>query len=346
MAMPSKRPTQKDVARLAGVSTGTVSLVLNNKAAGSVPISEETRRKVFQAAEQLGYTLNPLAQMLARGTNNIIAVFTYETDFPYEQEDHHHPFLLGIEREASQQDYDVLLLTNHSHEEGHQIYTGGVNRLRMADGAVLLGVYPDRAELKRLVEEKYPFVFIGRREIPGYQIDWVVNDYITASHNATRHLLDLGHRSLGLIGFRSDTETAEDRLYGCQQALNEEPDAAMILLEENCLTNPAELIQQINTQSVTGLLCHDMHVYHQVMEILKQAGIRVPQDLSLVALEDGDGQVSLERQPTHVRLSKQRIGEHAIRILVNRLKGVTDEPQQVRIPCELIIGDTTASPPA
>ena len=114
---------------------------------------------------------------------------------------------------------------------------------------------------------------------------------------------------------------------------------------DETLNTPNELIQRIQTDSITGLICNDMHVYQKVMDILKPTNVRVPQDLSLVALENGDGQVSLERQPTHVRLSKQRIGRHAIRILVNRLKGVTDEPQQVRIPCELIIGDTTASPP-
>ena len=80
--MSSKRPTQKDVAKLAHVSRGTVSLVLNNQSGGRVPISEETQQRVLQAAKKLGYAPNPIAQMLARGANRIIGVFTYEPGLP------------------------------------------------------------------------------------------------------------------------------------------------------------------------------------------------------------------------------------------------------------------------
>lgn len=339
--MPGKRPIQKDVARLAGVSTGTVSLVLNNKAGGDVPISHETKQKVLQAAEQLGYTLNPVAQMLARGRNNVIGVFTYENEFPYEQEDRHHPFLIGIEREASRQNYDILLLTNHSGKKGHHIYANGVNRLRLADGAIILGAYPDRGEVKRLIAEDYPFVFIGRREIPGYQINWVVNDYIAASYDAARHLLDLGHRHIGIPVYRPDAEATEDKLAGCQRAIDEVEDSRLHLLADNCLDDPGRLVQQLDHHNITALICHDMHLFGNVFALLESQGIHVPHDVSMVALEDGDGQISCVIPPTYVRLSKQRIGEHAVRILLDRLQEDMERPQQIRIPCDLILGETT-----
>src|SRR5690606_5785524 len=105
--MKTKRPTQQDVARLAGVSRGTVSMVINGMTGGRIPISEETRRKVLDAMEQLGYAPNPAAQILAGGRNRLIGVFTYEPFFPYEQDNFYYPFLLGIERQASYEGYNL-----------------------------------------------------------------------------------------------------------------------------------------------------------------------------------------------------------------------------------------------
>ena len=215
----------------------------------------------------------------------------------------------------------------------------------MADGAIILGAYPDRAELKRLIAENYPFVFIGRREIPGYQIDWVVNDYGSASYKATRHLLDLGHRNIGIPNFRPDVEATEDKLIGCQRAVDEEIGSRLSLLADACLSDPKQLVQQIAQLDLTALICHDMHMFSHVMDMLESQNIHIPDDISIVALEDGDGRIPCAVPPTHVRLSKQRIGENAVRILVNRLKGEVDRPQQIRIPCDLIVGETTANCP-
>lgn len=98
------------MARLAGVSRGTVSLVLNRQNS-HVPISRATRDKVTAAARQLGYSPNPIAQMLASGRNRIIGFFAFEGTFPYGQEDFHHPYLVGVEHEACVRDFDLLLFT-------------------------------------------------------------------------------------------------------------------------------------------------------------------------------------------------------------------------------------------
>ena len=341
--MSSKRPTQKDVAKLAHVSRGTVSLVLNNQSGGRVPISEETQQRVLHAAKELGYAPNPVAQMLARGTNRIIGVFTYERDFPYEEEADHHPYLIGIEHEASQQDYNVLLFTRHRTTGQHHIYNESMNSLRLADGAILLGSSPDRDELKRLAREDYSFVYIGRREVPGCDIDWVVGDYAAGSYEATRHLIELGHRRLGFVGYTPDTEASHDKLTGCQQAADETEGAELIVLPDVDLTQPDQLKSILNQHNVTALICREMWIFSSVLRLLEEIPVRLPEDISMLSLTAGNAGIMSTHQPTQLRIHRREIGKLAVRTLIARLDGTAQAPKQIRVPCELVIGNTTAS---
>ncbi|HEX2037918.1 MAG TPA: LacI family DNA-binding transcriptional regulator, partial [Chloroflexota bacterium] len=222
MGTSLRRPTQEDVARLAGVSRATVSLVLNGRTAGRVAISEKTRERVWRALRQVGYAPNAAAQMLARGRNQLLGIFTYEAEFPYEAGNLYYAFLLGIEREASRRGFNCLLFTRNRanpggrHGGGAGIYHGDVNTLSLADGSILLGASPDRDELRRLYEERYPFVYIGRREVAGCEIEWVVNDYAAGCEAAVRHLVSLGHRKVALTGGDRKAEAYRDRLAGCR----------------------------------------------------------------------------------------------------------------------------------
>lgn len=107
-----KRLTQNDIAKLAGVSQATVSLVLNGAPTAIARIPAETRERVQAVIRKTGYVADPIARRMAKGLNRILGVFTYEPAFPSAQADFFTPFLLGIEEEAQQQAYDLLLLTS------------------------------------------------------------------------------------------------------------------------------------------------------------------------------------------------------------------------------------------
>lgn len=338
--MTNRRPTQADVAKRAGVSRGTVSMVLSGHS-GRVPISEETRRRVLQAVSEMGYAPNPAAQMLAQGRNRLIGVFTYEPVFPYSGDDFYYPFLLGIEHEASRQDYNVLLFTRNRSAGLRSIYGQGANALAIADGALLLGPRPDRSELKRLYEEGYPFVFIGRREVPGCEIDWVVSDYITASADATRHLIELGHRRLAYVGEGSD-EAQVDRLAGCRSAVAQAGGVELQVLPRELLHRPDEFLAALRQAGATAVLFNTIAA--SVAADLLGKSARVPEELSIVILNDADWHGLSPWRPTHTRLNRQTVGEVALRTLVARLDGQAVGPQQIRVPCDLIIGNTTAPP--
>ena len=103
------RLTQRDIARIAGVSQATVSLVLNDAKAAAGRIPDDTRERVQKAIRETGYVADPIARRMARGLNRILGVFTYEPAFPSAQADFFAPFLFGIEETAQMLGYDLLL---------------------------------------------------------------------------------------------------------------------------------------------------------------------------------------------------------------------------------------------
>lgn len=337
--MARSRPTLADVARLAGVSSGTVSLVLN-KRNGNVPISAETRARVMEAVRQLGYAPNPVAQMLARGSSRLIGVFAYEARFPYEREDFFFPYLLGIEREASRQDYDLLLFTRSRGCQARTIYCDGVNQLRRADGAIVLGSQTNREELRKLAEESYPFVSIGRREVTGQEINWVASDYVGGSAEATRQLIELGHRRLAFLGMGPPAETSTEKLQGCRDALAAIAGAELTVWERDLLGRPDAFLLAVRESAITALVCSEIATFVNAVQQLLAAGVRIPDDLSVVSLTDGEANLPVNMKPTMVCLNRHLMGETAVRLLVEHMQDGTSV-KQIRFPCQLVVGNTT-----
>ena len=178
----TRRPTQSDIARAAGVSPAVVSLVINGRTDGKIRISERDPGRVRQAIRDLGYVPNLAARQLAGGRNRLIGVFTYEPVFPLGETNFYYPFLVGIEEQAEALGYDLLLFTRNDRGTGRRmIYRDGINALQVADGAVLLGTNEDRSELARILADGFPFVFAGRREINGVPLAYVGADYAAAA---------------------------------------------------------------------------------------------------------------------------------------------------------------------
>ncbi len=340
--MAAKRKTQADVARLASVSRATVSLVVNPNYASRVPISDETRQRVLRAVHELGYTPNPVAQMLAGGYNNLIGVFVYLREFPIEQRDFFYYYLLGIERGAQAANHNLVLFTGSPTPGNRHIYDDGQNCLHLAAGAILLGAEPDRSELCRLMQERYPFVYVGRREVDGCQIDWVTNDYKKGSFEATKYLIDLGHKNVGIVGLNKNLESHLDRLAGCQMAVAEATNVSLTILDNYERIQPGELVQAIRRHHITALLCHDENSAPTVIAGLKAAGLQVPDDISIVWLSPVESAGEPAPHPTRLHFDRAAVGEEAVRMLVARLKGECEGPQQKLLPCTFVLGTTTA----
>ncbi|MET9191609.1 LacI family DNA-binding transcriptional regulator, partial [Streptomyces tendae] len=208
------RPRQAEVARLAGVSQATVSLVLSGRdIATGRPISAETRAKVLDAAHSLGYVPDPAASRLAAARNNLLGVFSFTATFPTDVRHSYYPFLVGVEQEAAAQGYDLVLFTGSSTGGAGAGGVGALNRVRLADGCLFLGRHAPADELRRLVADDFPVVHVGRRDEPE-GLAWVGADYVSASREVVTALAGLGHRRVLLVREDDDAPASTDRERG------------------------------------------------------------------------------------------------------------------------------------
>lgn len=344
-----RRPRQADVAALAGVSPAIVSLVINNRLDGNVRISTETQRRVWEAVRELGYVVNPIAQSLAGGQNRLLGVFTYESVFPVQQENFYYRFLVGIEEEAEAQGYDLVLFTRTSGENGRRrIYKEGVNRLRLGDGAVLLGTNEDRMELARLLEEGFPFVFVGRREVPGGEVSYVAADYVSATVAVLRHIVELGHRRIVYFRQPGSSESSVDREMGYrlghQQLGLPFDDGSIQPAGEEILT--PELVAGWLARGATAFICEHIRMARRLLDSAQVLGKRIPEDFSLAIL--GNPMQDAEAIPnlTTFLIPRREMGAQAVRLLVQMLSHPRDPgPYRVTLPCTFVAGRTVAAPP-
>lgn len=361
MASPERRrrSTQRDVAQRAGVSQATVSLVISGGAA-STQIAESTHRAVRAAAGELGYTANVAARSLKGGRNRLLGLYTFESVFPTDQRDFYYPFLLGVEEEAARQGYDLLLFSSTGageRESGgpaaeRSIYVGGSNRLKIADGCVLLGRNVRREELSALVREDFPFVFVGRREVDDGELSYVAADYVSATGALVAELVRLGHRRILYLRAVEDSEPTRDREEGYRRGLAEAgiaPDESLIL----SLADPADLSAEriegwIAGLGITALLIEpteDNRLTESLAAMAATRRVRFPQDCSLALLGDPPSWTPELRDWTRFSLPRAEMAGRAVRVLIDLLDEEIPEPHQLTVPCAYVPGDSIGPVP-
>ncbi len=331
-----KRLTQHDIAKLAGVSQATVSLVLNGAPAALARIPQETRDRVQHVIRTTGYVADPIARRMAKGLNRILGVFTYEPAFPSEQADFFTPFLLGIEEQAQAQNYDLLLLTGAGVGRERKIFSDG-NRLRIADGCLVLGREFDRDELKRLVSGDYPFVAIGRREDAGGPVPYVGGDYTNGTRALVEKARAFGHEKLAYVGPNGSAESVVDRWRGFSEAVTE---GAELVFHINEVGRPAgEALEAIAASGATAVFFVELADAVRVEAAARERGLSLPEDFSSVVL---GSHVRAERshiQFTSFNIPREEMGREATAMLVRRIEGATPV-EQILLSCEPVEGET------
>ncbi|WP_329003765.1 LacI family transcriptional regulator [Kribbella sp. NBC_00709] len=340
--MPQKatRLTQRDIARLANVSQTTVSLVLNNRSDATARIPAETRDRVLKVIRETGYQADPLARRMLKQRNQILGVFTYESVFPSASGDFYHPFLAGIEDCAERLGWDLLLFTSAPVADGHRRIFHENNRLRIADGCLLLGRDVPSDELARLIAEDYPFVSVGRRDDAGAPVPSVGADYTTATRAVVERALALGHRHLAYAGPAAGpapvAESSADRLHGFHQVAGHK---ALVLPTGQ----PQQLLDLLLERKITAVFVEERADAVALLGAATARGIDVPGDLSVVALGDSTRPVASDVDFSGFHVPRRAMGLRAVELLESILSG-TATSQQVLLPCELTEG-TTLTPP-
>ncbi|HEX7309128.1 LacI family DNA-binding transcriptional regulator [Lentzea sp.] len=326
----AKRLTQQDIARMAGVSQATVSLVLNNRTDSGVRIAPETRARVLEVIRRTGYVANPIARRLHDHRNRILGVFTYEAVFPNTRADFYQPFLEGIEEQAEEVGCDLLLFTSARAAGGKRRIFSDDSRIRLADGCVLLGRTVDRDDLAQLVSEGVPFVSIGRRDDAGGPVPHIGADYVPAVRDLVDRAVALGHRGFAYLGAGTGAESSADRLRGFEQAVAAHGVQGTHL--------PFGELDHVLEAGVTCVLAEEVPDGADLVLAARERGLSVPGDLSVLMLGAATRPAPQGVDLTGFRIPRREMGRRAVQALTEVLeKGTT--PREL-LPCEFVAGST------
>ncbi|WP_214404949.1 LacI family DNA-binding transcriptional regulator [Pseudonocardia lacus] len=316
-------PTLRDVAQLAGVSPRTVSNVVN----GYAPVTERTRRKVEQALAQLDYRPNLLARNLARGRSGQIAVVVPYLDTPYFSE-----LLQGIIPRARERGYNVLIDQTDGDAAHERELIRRAARAFPFDGMILSPLGLDQAALSDR-DPDLPLVILGERSSDG-TFDHVGIDDVSASRDATAHLIGLGRRRIAAIGDQpyATGEAAQLRTRGYRIA---HADAGLDVDESLIVRRPrfnridgADAMRQLlaRPDPPDAAFCYSDLVALGALRAALQAGLRVPEDIALIGYDDiEEGRYS---NPTISTISpdKATIAATAVDRLLQRIAAPTPLP--------------------
>jgi len=337
------RMTQRRIAELAGVSQAVVSLVLNGKADGASRIPPETSARVMKVIRDTQYTVDPAARRLAGAGNEIIGVFTYEPAFPTEAQDFYTPLLAGIEAEAEALGCDLLMFTSAPVHDGRRVLLHQNNRLRLSDGCLLLGLAMEATELERLVDDGFPFVAVGRRDVPG--VPYVGLDYVTPTASLVERAVSLGHRALTYLHLDSTGESVLDR----QRGFREGADAPGVRGDLRAVSSAdltPELVRSLVGAGTTVLFVESAEHAQTVWQIATGLGLEVPRDLSVVALSEHPRPRTEAPDFTRLRPLRSLLGARSLQLLARLLHDpdLPEADRRVLIDCELVAGETLAPP--
>lgn len=332
-----RRVTQRQIAELAGVSQATVSLVLNGSTSARIP--EATRARVLEVIERTRYEADPAARRLAGVDNKILGVFTYEPAFPTESLDFYTPLLSGIESAAETLGCDLLMFTSAPVEGGTRRLFHERNRLRLADGVLLLGRHMETGDLARLVDSGYRAVAVGRREAPG--IPYVGIDYAGATRDLVRRALELGHRRIMLLHDDLPGESGADRLRGFADAVA--GSGAETSVRPTSGADLAADWAAVEAFAPSVLVVESPTIAAQLRERAIAAGVAVPERMSMIALASPSRPG--ERDVDFARLAPPRteLGTLAVRLLARILSGddtPADDELRTLIDCPVVLGST------
>lgn len=341
MSTRKQRPSQRDIARVAGVSQAAVSMVLNGKA-DQYNLAQATQDRVLAAISELNYVPDVAGRSLRGGRNNLIGVHTYESVFPVALDDYYHEFLIGIEQAAVKACRDLVLFASTERSDGsRRIYGPGGNRLRLADGAVILGNEQNNAELTALAEEQYPFVYVGRREVSGAVFPYVTAEYGAGTRAAMGVLVDAGHEGLAYLGSVDRFSPLEERHEAFRWFLQ---DMQPVKVVEEFLASAevkSALITRLVDAGITAVVCETPGIALALSEAAAQSRIEVPRDLSVIVLDHCSGPIS---SWSHLDVPRREMGFRAVEILLGLLEGEVAPDYREAIDCGPVARTTVAPP--
>lgn len=335
-----KRTTSHDVARVAGVSRTTVSLVLNN--VPGVRISEETRQRVFEAANQLNYHPDITGRKLVTGKSFTLGLVLRQNPEQVYSDGFLLRVILGVEQAAEQAGFRVLLKPMIP---GTLNGYGGLIHENHVDGIILSGPRQDDQEIVNLHQHGFPVMLMG--QLPNCGIPFVDVDAVNGAKIATRHLIELGHMRIGTITNASLNYTsAEQRLLGYKQALTEADinlDDSLVVVGDYTPSSGYQAMEKLLTCSPrpSAVFVASDVVAMGAVQAVKRSRLTIPDDIAIVSMDDIPLAAYYDPPLSTIRLPAYGLGWAAAERLSRLVRGDTLDQDGIYLETELIVRESS-----
>ena len=333
--------TIADVARRAGVSRSTVSYVLS----GARSISPQTRRRVEQAIEDLQFRPHAGARSIRSGRNGVIAMALPMVYGPHNQVQM--PYVWATLTAAQDVGLRLLMLTDDDGETAIRDTVVG----SQVDGVMLMEVQRNDPRVPLLSSLKCPTVVVGTPD-DSARLPYVDFDTALAGRLCAEHLLELGHRRVGYLGqspatFRREVAYAIHARDGALAALRAEKTRPVWV---PCDGQPADVVRAVDgllakAPDLTGLIVYNERALPLVLDRLAGLGLKVPRDISVIAVCPDDEAERLSTPVTAVSLRVEDLARTAVRVLAGQVNGESVPSATILAPT-LKVRDTTGPAPA
>jgi LacI family transcriptional regulator len=331
--------TLAQVAEAAKVSKMTVSRAIN----GQPGVSEETRQHIIETINRMGYVANTAARIL-RGQSRVLGLVVPGLTSSYMG-----AVISGIAQATDALDYGLMLYTQVGHSDiERSAYYASLLSNGLTDGVVLIVPYDYELLVNALKERGIQYVIVDHHSQTENE-PAVIASNRRGVVDAMRHLLALGHRRIGFITGRMSIGCSQDRLQGYKDALSEVglPYETELVLEGDFERQTGFVQAQRLLESKippTAIFASNDDMAFGVMDAVKEAGLRVGSDISVVGFDDSPAAKEVYPKLTTVRQPMAEMGKVAVELLVGMIEGKSTVSSRRELPTELIVRDSTERP--
>jgi len=328
--------TIKDVAALAGVSYTTVSHVINN----SRPVSDHARSEVADAIRKLSYVPSAIARSLKHRATATIGLLISNNTNPFFSE-----LARGIEDACYQNGYSVILCNSDDDPKREQTYLRVLLERRI-DGLIISSTGEDRNLAKQLSDIGIPFVVVDR-PIPGLKANLVQIDHLNGGYLATKHLVSLGHRTIGCIAGPYSAAVSLERVEGYRRALKQAgiPYRTTYVVESDftCEGGYKAGSKLLKNRGLTAVFASNDLMGIGLLRLASELGLAVPHQLSIVGFDDIELCRYVHPALTSVGHSIQHQGELTARTLIELInQGGNAKVRRIALAPTLAVRDSAA----
>lgn len=312
-------PTIKDVAKLAGISTATVSRVLNGG-----KVREENRRRVEAAVKQLNYSMNTLARALKTNKTMTVGVIVPDLSNVFFT-----TIAKGIEKALHPYGYSIMVCDSNESLEGEKAKIAFLKD-KLIDGLIIIPVSDKQPYLRQLCDENIPIVLVDRL-VEDIETDAVLVDNTNGAYHAVEQLIINGHRRIGFISGPQEVFVGKERLKGYERAFEDyqiKIDHGLIRYGDLHIESGYKLMNELldMPERPTAVFVANYYMSIGAIMALNERGIAIPDEISFIGFDDMELTRVIKPPLSVVVQPMDKMGEAAGELIYKRMKGDDSGP--------------------